>query len=318
MLPVNTEKTQNLFGRIRHYYTDNPTNYKSEFLLLLCAFVWGFSFPSVKIALDYSSPNAFIFFRFFLTLIVFYAFYRKRIKQFERKAVYQGVILGFFLFAGFVTQTFGLKFTSASNSAFITGTYLVLVPFIQMAIIKVKPKFENIIGIAIVIAGVYILSDISGSRLNSGDLITVICSVAFAFHIVYLDKFSRVSDTLALIWGQYFAMTLFSFLSLIFVEHMWLGTFKLEFNSFMIFSTVFNGIFSTFIALYIAMRFQKYTTPVRAGLVYNMEQVFAVIFSYFMLSEVLSLNQVTGAALILSGLLFSEFYQGIRRKFSNG
>ncbi len=314
----NETKSKGIIAGIKGYFTDNPTNYKSEFLLLLCAFVWGFSFPSVKIALDYASPNAFIFFRFFLTLIVFYVFYRKRIKKFEKKAVYQGVILGFFLFAGFVTQTFGLKFTSASNSAFITGTYLVLVPFIQMAVIKVKPKFENIIGIAIVIAGVYVLSGIRDSELNFGDLITVICSVAFAFHIVYLDKFSRESDTLALIWGQYFAMTLFSFLSLIFIEYLWLGSFKLELNSFMIFSTAFNGIFSTFIALYIAMRFQRYTTPVRAGLVYNMEQVFAVIFSYFMLSEVLSVNQLTGAALILGGLLFSEFYQGIRRKFANG
>ncbi|MCE1165896.1 MAG: DMT family transporter, partial [Bacteroidetes bacterium] len=204
------------------------------------------------------------------------------------------------------------------NSAFITGTYLVLVPFIQMAIIKVRPKFENILGIAIVLAGVYILSGIRESSLNTGDLITILCSVAFAFHIVYLDKFSRESDTLALIWGQYFAMTLFSFLSLVFIEHFWLGSFKLELNGFMIFSVVFNGIFSTFIALYIAMRFQKYTTPVRAGLVYNMEQVFAVIFSYFMLSEVLSANQIFGAALILTGLLFSEFYQAMRRKFANG
>ncbi|MCE1166335.1 MAG: DMT family transporter, partial [Bacteroidetes bacterium] len=112
----DTVKAAGLFEGIKNYFTSSPTNYKSEFLLLLCAFVWGFSFPSVKIALDYASPNAFIFLRFFLTLIIFYVFYRKRIKKFRRRDVYQGIILGFFLFAGFVTQTFGLKLTSASNS----------------------------------------------------------------------------------------------------------------------------------------------------------------------------------------------------------
>ncbi len=304
-----------MFRRIKEYFTLNPTNYKSEFLLLLCAFVWGFSFPSVKIALEYSSPNAFIFFRFFLTLIVFYAFYRKRIKLFRKSEVYQGMILGFFLFAGFSTQTFGLKYTSASNSAFITGAYLILVPFIQISIIKVKPKFENIIGIIIVLFGVYVLSGIHDSKLNFGDAITFVCSVAFAYHIVYLDKFSRKSDTLALIYGQYFSMTILSLVSLVFIDYAILGTYKFELNSFLIFSTVFNGIFSTFIALYIAMKFQKYTTPVRAGLVYNMEQVFAVIFSYFMLNEVLAANQIIGGLLILAGLLFSEFYKGISRKF---
>jgi drug/metabolite transporter (DMT)-like permease len=308
-----------MYNKLRKYFVENPTNYKSEFILLFCSFVWGFSFPSVKIALDYASPNAFIFFRFFLTLIVFYLFYRKKIKQFSRKAVVQGFILGIFLFIGFLSQTVGLKFTSASNSAFITGTYLILIPFVQLTIIKIRPKIENIIGILIVIAGIYILSGIrSFGALNFGDLITLVCSVAFAFHIVYLDKFSKESDTLPLIYGQYLAMTVLSLFSLFFVEYLWLDQYKFELNSFLIFSTVFNGIFSTFIALFLAMKFQKYTTPVRAGLVYNMEQVFAVLFSFFMLSEILAMHQISGALLILAGLLFSEFYSEIKRRFSYG
>ncbi|MFZ4591166.1 MAG: DMT family transporter [Ignavibacteria bacterium] len=306
----------NYISRVRHYFTANPTAYKSEFVLLFCSLVWGFSFPSVKLALNYMSPNAFIFFRFFITLAIFLAVYRKRITTFKRVEVTRGIILGSFLFVGFLTQTIGLKHTSSANSAFITGTNLILIPIVQIVIIKIKPKFENIIGIIIVMFGIFILSDVQNTDLNFGDFITMICSVAFAFHIVYLDKYSHISDTMPLIYGQYLAMTVLSFLSMLFFEHLWLGQFKFEYNHFLLFSIVFNGIFSTFIALFLAMRFQKYTTPVRAGLIYNMEQVFAVIFAFFLISEMLSKNQIIGAFIILGGLLFSEFYSEIKRRFS--
>ena len=305
----------NFINRLRYYFTNNPTAYKSEFILLFCSLVWGFSFPSVKLALNYMSPNAFIFFRFFVTFIIFYAVYRKRIKTFKRVDVIRGIILGGFLFVGFLSQTIGLIYTTSANSAFITGTNLILIPFVQIIIIKIKPKFENIIGVIIVMFGIYILSDIQNTRLNIGDFITMICAVAFAFHIVYLDKYSNISDTLPLIYGQYLAMTVLSFLSLVFFEYLWLGQFKFEYNHFLLFSIVFNGIFSTFIALFLAMRFQKYTTPIRAGLIYNMEQVFAVIFAFFLISEMLSKNQIIGAFIILAGLLFSEFYSEIKRRF---
>jgi len=307
----------NVIHKARYFFNENPTQYKSEFILLFCSLVWGFSFPSVKMALNYMSPNAFIFFRFFVTMIIFYGAYRKRIKEFKREDVKNGVILGIFLFIGFLSQTVGLIHTTSANSAFITGTYLILIPIVQIMVIKVRPKIENIIGVLIVIAGIYILSDVQNTDLNFGDFITMICSVAFAYHIVYLDKYSRISDTLALIYGQYLAMTVLSFLSLILLEGFWTNTFRVEFNWFLIFSIIFNGIFSTFIALFLAMKFQKYTTPIRAGLIYNMEQVFAVIFAYFLISEYLKGNQILGALIILAGILFSEFYQEIRKKFVN-
>lgn len=304
----------NYISRLRHYFTANPTAFKSEFILLFCSLIWGFSFPSVKLALNYMSPNAFIFFRFLITLAIFYIVFRKKIKLFRRVEVFRGVILGGFLFVGFLTQTIGLMYTSSANSAFITGTNLLLIPFVQVLIVKLKPKFENIIGIIIVMIGIYILSDIQNTNLNFGDFITMICSVAFAFHIVYLDKYSHISDTMPLIYGQYLAMTVLSFFSMLFIEHFWLGQMKFEYNHFLIFSIVFNGIFSTFIALFLAMRFQKYTTPVRAGLIYNMEQVFAVIFAFFLISEILSKSQIIGAVIILCGLLFSEFYSEIKKR----
>jgi len=304
----------NFLGKLKYKLNSNPSQYKSEFILMFCTVTWGFSFPTIKLALAYISPNAFIFFRFAATLIIFYAFYRKRIKQFERKALMQGYILGFYLFIGFVTQTIGLKYTTASNSAFITGVYLVLVPFVQVIIIRIKPKIENIIGIIIVVAGLILLTGIRDTNLNFGDFLTLFCAVAFAFHIVFLDKYSKQSDTLPLVYGQYLAMTVLSFFSMIIMEGVFYSEFKLEINGILIFVTLFNGLFSTYIALFLAMKFQKYTTPVRAGLIYSLEQIFAVFFAFLILNEMMRKAQIIGAIIMLVGIVFSEFYQEIRRR----
>ncbi|MCX6162685.1 MAG: DMT family transporter, partial [Ignavibacteriae bacterium] len=78
----------------------------------------------------------------------------------------------------------------------------------------------------------------------------------------------------------------------------------------------FNGLFSTYIALFLAMKFQKYTTPVRAGLIYSLEQIFAVFFAYWILSEMMGKTQIIGAVIILGGIVFSEFYQEIKRRLT--
>lgn len=306
----------NLYQKTRYFFAENPTQYKSEFILLFCAIVWGISFPSVKLALAYISPNAFIFLRFFVTLAVFYVFYREKIRNFGKRDVIHGIILGVYLFIGFIAQTIGLLHTTAANSAFITGTNLILIPFVQFAVIRIKPKVENIIGVIIVMIGIYILSDLQRTSMNWGDFVTIFCAVAFAFHIVYLHKYSKESPALPLIYGQYLSMTVLSFISMIIFEVIIIGNLKFEYSNILLFSVVFNGIFSTFIAFVLAIKFQKYTTPIRAGLIYNMEQVFAVIFSFIIISEILTFNQVIGSVVILSGLLISEFYSIIKLKLS--
>ena len=88
-----------------------------------------------------------------------------------------GLILGIFLFLGFSFQTVGLEFTSASKSGFITGTNLVILPFAQYFILKIKPGAENIIGALVVLIGLYILSEAFYIVPNTGDLLTLLRSV---------------------------------------------------------------------------------------------------------------------------------------------
>ena len=135
---------------------EKKLQYKAEAYLLLVALMWGVSFPVVKIALNYSSPFIFVFFRFLITSLIFLIFFYKDLNYAKFIDYKYGVIIGIALFFGYTTQTIGLKYSSASNTAFITGTNIVFLPFLQMLVVKTKPGKENIIGIIIVLIGLYL------------------------------------------------------------------------------------------------------------------------------------------------------------------
>jgi len=282
--------------------------YKPEAILFSISLYWGLTFPLIKIVLDDVSPNALVLSRFLITLIFFFIFFRKQIKDIDSSGFRNGLILGIFLFIGFLTQTIGLKYTTASKSAFITGINIVLIPFTQMLIIKTKPNTGNIIGIIIVIAGLFFLTEIKYAAINIGDAVTFICAIAFAFHIVYLDKYSRKSNTVSLVFGQYVTMFVLSLISMVIFENILFQDFLFRINYTSSFIIIFTAFFSTFLAFYLAIKYQKFLTPVRAGLIYNMEQVTAVISSYFILNEIMNFNQITGAILITIGLIISEIF----------
>ncbi|CAN5599811.1 DMT family transporter [soil metagenome] len=286
----------------------------AELLLLLVAFIWGTSFPLTKISLDYISPVFLVFLRFAITTVLFYIVYRKQVKVFQFSEWKNGAILGFLLFAGFVSQTVGIGYTSASNSAFITGTNLIMIPFVQYFLLKVKPKKENFIGIIIVIIGLYFLADAFNNSMNFGDLITLLCALAFAIHIVFLDKYLKHDKIINLIFGQFLSMSVFTLVFFIVYELLIIKSFLFNPTVPVISILLYVSIVGTLFVFIIVTKYQGKTTPVRAGIIYNMEQVFAVIFAFIILNERLSLMQIAGGCIMITGLFISELTGFLRSK----
>lgn len=290
--------------------------YKAELILLIVTFSWGLSFPLIKISLQFISPGFFVFIRFFLTLLIFYVLYRKKIDFKKFRLWKYGITLGIFLFFGFAFQTAGLKFTTASKSAFITGTALVIIPFAQYFIIKNKPKPENLTGAVIVMTGLYILSESYLAVLNIGDILTLICAFSFAIHIVLLDKYSRLIDFNYLVFGQFFTMAILSLLYTLIMELIFFDEFLIEINSTLIITFIYTAVFSTLLSIILITKYQKETTPLRAGIIYNMESLFAVFFAFLLLGEIMNFYQMIGAVIMIIGLFVSEFYGFVKYKFS--
>ena len=165
----------------------HPAARRALLALIAASFLFGATFVVIKSALDDIDPIEFVAWRFLIGAVaaMLIAFPK------GRRIWRDGAITGLALFAGYALQTMGLAVTSASNSALITGMYVVLTPLIA-AILHRRPPNPWVITAAIAsFAGIYLLSDTDGLSLSRGDLLTLGCAVAFAFHIIALSRYAH-------------------------------------------------------------------------------------------------------------------------------
>ncbi len=280
---------------------------KAEAALLATTLIWGGTFPVVKIGLLYITPVLMILVRFLLGSIIFVMFFRRAVFPIPRSSVVKGSVLTLFLFLGFVAQNIGLTYTTASKSAFITSVMVVFVPLLQFVVERRPPKIGNVIGVAIVTAGLWLLTSPAGSAFNVGDSLTLVCSILFAVYIVYLDVVSKQMSALQLTTLQMLAMTAFSLVSIWFVE-----TPAVTFNVPMVLSMLYLSFCATALTTFVQTRYQKDTTPTRAAIIFTIEPVVASAAAYWFLGERLGLPGVLGGALILTGVAVSEFSGAVR------
>lgn len=285
--------------------------YKAELLLLLITFIWGGTFSIVKTALENVSPLIFLGIRFGISTVLYFVFFPGSLKHLNLLALKHSFVIAFFLFAGFAFQTLGLKYTTASKSGFITGMLVIFTPVAQLIIERKPPKIGNLIGIFLVTLGLLFLTSSEssigsfvyslGKNFTIGDFLTLLCAIMFALYIVYLDIYSRLHPTSALVLVQLATTSIFSFLIASLFEEI-----RLNFSFQLLFALIYTSLLATIFATYIQTEYQKFTTPTRAAVIFTMEPVFAGIIAWIFLNERFSNFALLGSALMLGGLLISE------------
>ncbi len=156
--------------------------------LIGAAFLFGATFVVVKSALESIEPLSFIAWRFAIGAVVLAALVIPK----GRALWVHGSLAGLALFSGYALQTIGLEHTTASNSALITGLYVVITPFLAALFARRAPSPWVIGGAALAFVGVYLLTGIDGLSLDTGDLLTLGCAFAFASHIVALSHYAHL------------------------------------------------------------------------------------------------------------------------------
>ena len=274
----------------------------AELFLLVTTLIWGSTFVVVKGALASCSPLAFIGFRFLLAaLILSIAFYPK-IKSLTRAAMIRGSVLGILLYIGFATQTIGLRTTTASKSAFFTGTLVVFTPIFQFLIERRIPKLGNLLGVILAAVGLYFLTSPKGSEFNVGDFLTLVCAMLFGLYIVYLDVVSVDSDRFHLTYVQIVVTGVLGVVIALAFEQI-----EVNYSAGFIGSVLYLTIFATIITTWVQTRFQGDTSPTRAAVIFTLEPVIAATFAYFVRGETLGTIGIIGGVVIVIGLLVSEF-----------
>ncbi len=279
---------------------------KAEYALLATTLVWGSTFVAMKFGLRDISPVLMTAIRFVVASLFFLAFFGKKIFPFPKGAFAKGALLGFFLFIGFIAQNIGLNYTTASKSAFITSLMVVIVPMFQFMVQRRPPTVGNVIGIGIVVGGLWLLTSPSGSEFNLGDSLTLVCAIVFAYYIVYLDIASKAMSALQLTFLQSATcavlglVTAFGFEDIVFRP-----------TGSMIIAVGYLTVFATIMSTFVQTHFQKFTTPTRAAIIFAVEPVWAATTAYLFLGENIGSMGIIGGALILLGMLTSELSQKI-------
>jgi drug/metabolite transporter (DMT)-like permease len=285
---------------------------KAEWLLILCTFIWGASFVVIKNSLADISPLLMISLRFGIALVLFLPFCYSALRHLDWKAAYQGVILGLLLLAGFAPQTVGLQYTTASKSGFITGMLVVFTPLFQLMIERRPPKRGNVIGIFMVVIGLYLLTSPQGSEFNRGDALTLLCAVIFALYIVYLDIFTKQSNAVVLTFLQMVVVTVVAG-----VFALGMDSLHVQWTPNLFFSLAYLSVLATVVTLTIQTIYQKETTPTRAAVIFSLEPVFSALAAYAFAGERIGGVGVLGGVIILAGLLISELSDTIFRTGMN-
>ncbi len=274
---------------------------KSEAVLIIITLIWGGTFVVIKGALDDASPLFFVGIRFSIAALILTPFMLTRFRGFTKPVLRAGIILGSIMFLGFSSQTLGLQYTTASKSGFITGLAVVFTPLLQMAIEKRMPRPGNLIGVVLVVIGLYLLTSPAGASFNVGDALTLACAFFFALYIVYIDVFSKKFSIMHLVYLQICTVAVLSF---IFTAGFESVRFNLSGN--LLFALAYTAILATVINTYLQTEYQRYTTPTRAAIIFTLEPVFAAFLAFVILHEILGLQGVIGGAVIIGGLIVSE------------
>ncbi|RLE17263.1 MAG: EamA/RhaT family transporter [Acidobacteria bacterium] len=280
----------------------------SDVGLLYAAAIWGATFFMVKNVLHHVTPLGLLGYRFLIAAVIMLILLLllKRNPFTDWK---QGLILGFFLWTIYVPQTIGLKFTTASNSGFITGLFIVFVPLFAFVFMKKLPSPMKLISIALAVSGLFVLTG-GLHDANFGDFLTLFAAMGYAIHILIADRFMKNgADPFILNFQQMLVVGLLSIAvglssstSLSCDCRAALGV------------IVFLAVFPTVSAFIIQLVAQRNTSPVKVAIIFSMEPVFAALFAWTYGNELIVPHRALGGLLIVAAMVLSELPIGQRER----
>lgn len=279
-----------------------------NFLLILVTIFWGSTFFIIKDTVANVHPFDIVFGRVLLASIpmLIYVFFKNKKSLLNTQAIIKGSVLGLLLTTTYVSQTYGLQYTSSGHSAFITSIAVVLVPIILFFGYKEQFLKSDYLSIFIVMIGLFLLTYDLETQFNQGDIITSITALSLAFHIILSGRYVKTTESLSLITYQFVSATVFSF-----IGSLWMGSDfpMLQMSSSSMISIAYLGFFGTLFCYFISVWVQKYESSVKVALVFSLEPVFAALFAYLFVNEILTLKELTGAFFILLGVIAYQFFR---------
>lgn len=274
-------------------------NHKYNICMFIATIFFGMTYVLTKICLNYSTELHIISFRFLIAFVISLIFLQRKIFPLKIKEILYSLILSVLLFMVFITMTIGVKYTTATNASFLISLSVIFIPFFSWIFNKEKPKKSIFIVLIIALIGIMLLTLDKNLEFHIGDILCLICSLLFSFHVLITERFVKNNNPITLGVLQFGGVALLSFLVQYPIEK-----FTLPKNEKFWISLMTLSVFCTALAYIIQTVSQKKLSSTLIGLILSLEPIFSGIFGYFILNEYLSPQQYIGAFLLLISIIY--------------
>lgn len=293
----------------------NANNPKGILALSICAFIWGTSFVAQSMGSSYAEPFTFncsrsiiaSIFLFLLCPLVDklshkpYYMLGSPDPTLQRKLLKSGFICGTILTVAVYMQQWGITYTTAGKSGFITALYIVMVPLLGSLFLGKKVSRQNWFSVFIAVIGMYLICITETFTINKGDFITLACPITFALQILTIDRVIDELDGIRMSMMQFSTCALLNgMLMFIFENPSW------EQIKPCLGPIFYLGIMSSGIAYTLQIIGQKYTSPVLASMLMSLESVFALLSGWVMLNQQLSFREISGCIIVFIAIMLAQ------------
>ncbi len=274
----------------------------------LAAIIWGFAFIVIAWALESFTPAWVVGLRFLLASIIFlpWIFFKRRFSIDDFKLA---IPTGIFLSLTLILQTWGLRYTSATKSAFITTLYVLFVPLLESLFRKYKTGLFHYFCVFLALLGTYLICGFSSDlrSWNLGDQLTLCCSITAALHILSIDHaIPKIKNNFDYNIYQSFWAGLLAICFALITKEPVLSTGTIHLIS--VFSILFLTFAATAFAFWLQVRAQSTLSPSVSSILFLLESPCSAFFSFIFFKEILTSSQWVGAIIILISAFASVYF----------
>ncbi len=280
---------------------------RADFILILVTLCWGVSYLLMDISLTDLDPFTLNAFRFMGAFAIAAAVSWKKLTTVNRTTLKYSVIVGVALVFVYIGATFGVKYTSISNSGFLCALTVIFTPIFTWFFFRKKPERKLVVVVSMCFAGIALLTLGDDFSINmahlKGDLLCLMCAVAYAVDLVLTEKAVSHEEVDAFQLGV-FQLGVTGILNMILafmIEEPHMPQTPSVWGC-----VLFLSIFCTGVAFILQPIAQQYTTASHVGVIFTLEPVFSAIVAFFFAGEVLSPKAYFGAFLMLASILVME------------
>ena len=287
---------------------------------LLCTFIWGTTFIAQDTGMDNIGPFTFNAVRFFIGFLAITPFvllfeikkFKSEFKSENKTFVNLSILIGISLFLGSALQQVALLYTDVANAAFFTIFYVPMVPIIIFLFNRTSIHWSVWPSVVLCLIGGYLLTNFYDATVRLGDSLVILGALFWSTHIIFTGIIVKKYDLPLTIGAvQTLIVASFSFvIALIYEEFIFIEIMK-EINSIL-----YAGILSGGFAFVLQIYAQKNITPAPAAIIFSLEGVFATIAAWYILNQILDINNLLGCLFILCGVLLSQLLPLVKKRYS--